>query len=86
MEAFGLETIRGLPAPACAVVTRRPSASRALTRRGRPDQASWVSAHRGNMSRLLGGQRQQLGELIIANLGLRNQDATAQMLDQIGAD
>jgi hypothetical protein len=38
------------------------------------------------MSRLLGGHRQQLGELIIANFGLRNQDATAQMLDQIGAD
>jgi hypothetical protein len=38
------------------------------------------------MSRLLGGHRQQLAELIIANLGLRDQDATAQMLDQIGAD
>jgi hypothetical protein len=38
------------------------------------------------MSRLLGGRRQQLSELIIVNLGLRNQDATAQMLDQIGAD
>jgi hypothetical protein len=45
-----------------------------------------VSANRGNMSRLLGGHRQQLRELIIANLGLRNQDATAQMLDQIIAD
>jgi len=38
------------------------------------------------MSRLLGGHRQQLAELIIANLGLRDQDAAAQMLDQIGAD
>ena len=39
-----------------------------------------------HISRLLGGHRQQLGELIVANLGLRDQDATAQMLDQIGAD
>jgi hypothetical protein len=56
----------------------------ALTCRGRQAQATWVSPDRGNRSRLLGGHRQQLGELIVANLGLRK-DATAQMLDQIGA-
>jgi len=38
------------------------------------------------MSRLLGGHRQQLDELIVANLGLCNQDATAQMPYQIGAN
>src|ERR1700737_4112691 len=45
-----------------------------------------LTAIRRKLLRLLGGHRQQLGELIVANLGLRNQDATAQMLDQIGAD